>query len=160
MQTYLLILFIVALALAPLWHFMPSKRQRKAARMREYAAVQGLFVEFRKLPGAETVAGLSPSAKGMVIYYGKRLPAARDDRVLSGNWVVGNDGWRSVGKRLPIPAEFQQLPEGILGAGVDSSSCGIYWTEAIGQQGETSAEEQIVGQIRQVLESWSETIMR
>ena len=47
-----LILFVIALALAPLWHFLPSKGQRKAARMREHAAVQGLFVEFRELPGA------------------------------------------------------------------------------------------------------------
>ena len=160
METYLFILFIIALAMAPLWHFLPSKGQRKAARMREQAALQGLFVELRKLPGAETVAELSPGARGMVIYYGKRLPATRDDRVLSGNWVVGSDGWRSVGKRLPVPPEFQQLPAGILGAGVDRSSCGIYWTEAIGQQGETAAEEAIVGQITQVLGTWSETIMR
>lgn len=159
MQTFLLIMFVVALALAPLWHFLPSKSQRRAAQMREYAAVHGLFVEFRKMPGAETVAGLPSGAKGMVIYYGKRLPPARDDRDLKGNWVVGNDGWRSVGKRLPVPAQFQQLPERILGAGVDPSSCGIYWTESIGKQGETPEQEQIVEQIRQVLESWSEAIM-
>lgn len=160
MQTYLLILFIVALALAPLLHFLPSKGQRRAARMREQAALHGLFVEFRKLPGAETVAGLSHSAKSMVIYYGKRLPPARADRVVAGNWVVGTDGWRSVDKLRPVPAEFQQLPPGILGAGVDQASCGIYWTESADQRGETPSEEQIVEQIRQVLEAWSATIMR
>ena len=48
---YLLIVFVIALALAPLSHFVPSKRQRHIARLREYAAVHGLFVEFRSLPG-------------------------------------------------------------------------------------------------------------
>ena len=50
MLTFLLIVFVIALALAPLGHFVPSKRQRAIARMREYAAVHGLFVEFRDLP--------------------------------------------------------------------------------------------------------------
>ncbi len=47
MLTYFIIIFVVALALAPLSHFLPSKRQRKVAGMREYAAVHGMFVEFR-----------------------------------------------------------------------------------------------------------------
>ena len=38
-MTYLLIIFVIALALAPLSHFVPSKRQREIARLREYAAV-------------------------------------------------------------------------------------------------------------------------
>ena len=50
MLTYFLIIFVIAVALAPLGHFLPSKRQRKVARMREYAAVHGMFVEFRALP--------------------------------------------------------------------------------------------------------------
>ena len=55
------------------------------------------------------------------------------------------------------PLQLQQLPEGILGASVSTDrSCGIYWAEAIGRQLETAAEEEIVGQIGQVLETWSE----
>jgi hypothetical protein len=53
--TYLLIILVIAIALAPLSHFVPSKRQREVARMREYAAVNGLFVEFRGVPGADRV---------------------------------------------------------------------------------------------------------
>ena len=48
-MTYLLIIFVIALALAPLSHFVPSKRQREIARLREYAAVEleqaGLAIE-------------------------------------------------------------------------------------------------------------------
>jgi len=54
--TYLLIIFVIALALAPLSHFVPSKRQRKVVCLREYAAVHGLFVEFRTLPGVKVAA--------------------------------------------------------------------------------------------------------
>ncbi len=54
-MTYLLIIFVIAVALAPLSHFVPSKRQRQIARMREYAAVHGLFVEFRGVPGRDRV---------------------------------------------------------------------------------------------------------
>ena len=158
MTTYVLIVFIVVLALAPLWHFWPSKGQRRVARMREYAALHGLFVEFRKLPGAETLAGLSSAQQRMVIYYGKRLPPSRSDDAPAGSWVMGNDGWRSVGKRVPIPSQLQQLPAGILGASVDRSSCGIYWLESLGEQG-ASAEEQVLEQITAVLEAWCETII-
>ena len=64
---YVLILFVIALALAPLSHFYPSKRQRLVARMREYAAVHGLFVEFRDLPArGEPVPG---ERRAQVIYY-------------------------------------------------------------------------------------------
>ena len=52
---YFLILFVLALAIAPLTHFLPSKRQRQIARMREYAALHGMFVEFRKLEGVTGV---------------------------------------------------------------------------------------------------------
>ena len=61
---YLLIVFVIALALAPLSHFVPSKRQRHIARLREYAAVHGLFVEFRSLPGTAR-----ERADGHTIYY-------------------------------------------------------------------------------------------
>ncbi len=108
MLTYLLIVFVIALALAPLAHFLPSKRQREIARMREYAAVHGLFVEFRDMP---TAAGVPVAARG-VIYYGKRLPNTRANPIESACWVRAGDGWRSVGRRLPVPAPVQELSGG------------------------------------------------
>ena len=80
--SYLIIFFVIALALAPLSHFIPSKAQRKVARLREYAATHGLFVEFRDVPARK---GASFTAKPAVraadrkntrtIYYGKRVRA-------------------------------------------------------------------------------------
>lgn len=145
-MTYLLIIFIIALALAPLSHFVPSKRQRGIARMREYAAVHGMFVEFRDQPGAARQRGRRNGA-AQVIYYGKRLPPRRGAAVPGASFVTDEQGWRSLGRRLDVPRQLYDLPAEMLAASVDEGSCGIYWREA--------GDEQQVEQIRQALESWS-----
>ncbi|RLA49407.1 MAG: hypothetical protein DRR04_00495 [Gammaproteobacteria bacterium] len=151
-MTYLLIIFVIALALAPLSHFVPSKRQRKVARLREYAAVHGLFVEFRTLPGAKNSRQPPRAAPGGdIIYYGKRLPPRRGEPVTRVSWSACQEGWRSLDRRTPVPALLQQLPAGILVAGVSEASCGIYWQE--------SGSQEDVEQIRQVLETWAEQLL-
>jgi hypothetical protein len=148
MLTFLLILFVLALALAPLVQFLPSKRQRKIARLREYAAVHGLFVEFRQAPDA----GGNARAVGEAIYYGKRFPTSRTGTVESAAWIKPQSGWRSVGRRLPVPAPVAELRVDLIAASVDQFSCGVYWTE--------DGEEEGVEQIRQSLERWSELLLR
>lgn len=148
MLTYLLIIFVIALALAPLAHFVPSKRQREVARMREYAAVNGLFVEFRSPP---VVPGVSPEPGGPVIYYGRRLAGNRVERVSAGKWIRGEEGWRGVDRRSTVPPQLLNLPSDILAASVDRASCGVYWTEASG--------EPTVRHIEQVLAQWSEELL-
>lgn len=118
MLTFLLILFVVTLAVAPLIHFLPSKRQREVARIREFAAVQGLFVEFRDVP----VSGGVPTATRNLIYYGKRLPSSRANAVESAAWVKAQDGWRGAGRRLAIPAPLQELSVAAVAASVDRKS--------------------------------------
>lgn len=147
---YLLILFVVAVALAPLSHFVPSKRQRKIARLREYAAVHGLFVEFRKLPGAGEPG--RAAVHGDVIYYGRRMPPRRGEAVKTASWLRDSVGWRGLDRRQEVPGVLLQLPVGILAAGVDGATCGVYWQE--------SGEEQDVEQIQQVLEAWSGELLQ
>ena len=141
-MTYLLIIFVIALALAPLSHFVPSKRQRHIARLREYAAVHGLFVEFRSLPGTAR-----ERADGHTIYYGKRLPASRAREASHRAWLRDGSAWRALERRGEVPAVLHQFPPQILAASADEHSCGVYWQE--------SGEVEIVEQIRQVLEAWS-----
>ena len=146
----LLILFVVALALAPLTHFLPSKQQRKLARMREYAAVHGLFVEFRDLPARAQPASGARARSEQVIYYGKRLPPSRGQPRERTAWLAVDDGWRSLHKRVQQPKAAALFPADVLAIGVDEGSCGIYWRE----QGEEGDVEQLVT----ALEAWHEEL--
>lgn len=146
-MVWLLIIFVVALAFAPLLHFAPSKRQRRVARMREHAAISGLFVEFRKRPGGDERPWPADVNAGSVIYYGKRLPAKRSGRISSASWRRDASDWVAVGGYVPVPASFEDLPAQILAASVDDGSCGVFWTE--------SEEGAVVDQIRSSLERWT-----
>jgi len=147
---YLLIAFIVVVALAPLTHFLPSKRQRRQASMREAAALGGLFVEFRSLPGA--AAGRTPQAQQDVIYYGRRLAPSRGRGSRRGAWLQRDGEWLSVapGPRAPLPEFLRACAPEILAASVDEGSCGLYWQE----QGDAAT----VGEIRDILLAWAEQI--
>lgn len=148
MLTYLLIVVVIAMALAPLAHFVPSKRQRALTRMREYAALNGMFVEFRDLPAR---AGSHVVVRD-VIYYGKRLPNMRAKPIASASWLRTEEGWKCVDKRLPVPAAVQELSAEISAASVDQASCGVYWTESTGEAG--------VEHIRQVLVRWCDELIQ
>jgi len=125
---YLLIAFVLFVALAPLSHFVPSKRQRRIARLRERAAMGGLFVEFRK-PIEAALRRLDRDQPGEPIYYGKRLPTGNP--VLQKAWWVREDGlWRPLDHRIAVPEHLSEMPADVFAASVDSGSCGIYWLEA------------------------------
>lgn len=143
---YLLILFIIAVALAPLSHFLPSKRQRQQARMRETAAVNGLFVEFRSLPGSASGRQPAGADSGRVIYYGKRLPASLRERPRRAAWIRDGNAWRALEAGTKAPAILQGLPAQVPAASVDEGSCGVYWQEDGG--------EDEVKEIVSVLEAW------
>lgn len=141
---YLLIIFVLALALAPLLHVVPSKYQRRVARLREFAALQGLFVEFRSVPdGTLTAAESLGHSPGKTIYYGLRIPATgRMDRPRAA-WVNSDQGWRSLPRGGVVPSALEELPRTVFAASSDEGSCGIYWQEG--------GEEAEIRQIQQVL---------
>jgi hypothetical protein len=144
--SYVIIILVIALALAPLSHFIPTKAQRKAARLREYAATHGLYVEFRDVPHSGALAVAKPMAN--TIYYGKRVRG----RGLEGQiaWLFGAEGWIGLPRREPVPSQLSSLPGGILAASADQDSCGIYWQE--------SGEEAEIDQICTVLEELANTL--
>lgn len=147
-MTYLLIILVIAVALAPLSHFIPSKRQREVARMREYAAINGLFVEFRGVPGRDRVRTSDRDRAGRdTIYYGKRIPAAKTRTRKTQAWRFENGSWTALERRVELPAVLASLPAEVLAASVDEGSCGVYWQEAGGVEK--------VQLIREVLEVWA-----
>lgn len=148
MLTYLLIAFVIVVALVPLTHFAPSKGQRRVARMRELAAVSGLFVEFRSVPEALQRIGQAPRD---LIYYGKRLPAGKGEVVAAGQWVREAQQWRSADRRSAVPEELQSLPLAVFAASVDAQSCGIYWVE--------SSREEDAQEVVSAVQRWADSLL-
>lgn len=128
-MAYGLIVLVVLLALAPLWHFMPTKRQQRQASLRETAALAGLFVEFRDLPlPARRLERLSASER-QVLYYGFRLKASRGNSRSTRSWWRSGDNWEAVPRTGDPPAVAVEMPDSVLAIGLSESSCGCYWAE-------------------------------
>jgi hypothetical protein len=128
-MVYVFIIFVVLLALAPLLHFLPSRRQREQASLREAAALAGLFVEFRDLPLPAAHLQRLAAAERQVLYYGRRLrPARGRPRANAAWWRVG-DEWRRSPGTPEAPALTSELPAAVLALGVSEGSCGCYWRE-------------------------------
>jgi hypothetical protein len=148
---YSIIALIVLLALAPLWHFMPTKRQRHQAQLRESAALAGLFVEFRDLPlGPERLARLAATER-QVLYYGLRLPASRKTTRKRLAWYREREDWNSRPGRLELPPIVAKLPDSILAVGVSEESCGVFWQE--------QGDESLVREIALLLMQWREDLL-
>ena len=149
-MSWLIILLVVALALAPLLHFMPSKRQRRVASLRQHAALQGMFVEFRQLPEG-SAERLGPDVSGgNTIYYGRRLAPPRRGESRSGTWLCLDGRWQALHRHLPVPGSLGDLADIACAASVDTGSCGIYWNEA-GDEGD-------IDRIRDALMTWNDAL--
>ena len=148
---YLIILVVLGLAVAPLLHFLPSKRQRALAGLREQAALAGMFVEFRDLPGAEREYRRQPASARQVIYYGIRLPPSRDASPRTGSWRQREQAWQALDRAHALPPTVAQMPPEILAATVDESSCGVYWRE----EGDAATVDEII----RLVTAWREQIV-
>jgi hypothetical protein len=138
--TWILIIFVIAVALAPLAHFVPSKQQRKVAGLRQYAAMKGLFVEFRSLPvaaGSAQHKALSPAEKKRktytdgILFYGRRH--LRSD-VPRQAWLRAGEDWRPLDRAGPAaPEALGELPAAIQAVSIDREAVGVYWKEQGGE---------------------------
>lgn len=145
-----MIAVIVFLALAPLWHFMPSKRQRHQAGLREAAALAGLFVEFRDLPLPEARRARLPASERQVLYYGCRLRPARGAAPDRRTWYRDRDDWACLQGRQPPPPQVRDLPPVILAADAGRASCGVYWRE--------EGNETLVRELAEILAAWRDEL--
>jgi hypothetical protein len=149
-MAYFVIVVVVLLALAPLWQFLPSRGQRRQARMREAAALAGLFVEFRDLPLPAARRKRLPAAERQVLYYGRRLPARRGAGRGSTAWWREDGGWRSEQRAATLPPVAQEMPPAVLAIGCSDSSCGCYWRE--------EGDLECVARIASLLQRWADEL--
>gem|GEM_PF-527395 len=149
--SWFIVLVVVLLAIAPLLHFLPSKRQRHQARLREAAALAGLHVEFRDLPLAEPRLARMPAAERQVLYYGCRFRSGRGDRPERCAWFREHDEWRSLPPRREPPKWLGEAPATVLAVGVSGSGCGIYWRE--------EGDEHMVEELAKQLLLWRDQLV-
>lgn len=149
---YIIIVGILVVALAPLWHFKPTKRQKHQAQVREAAALSGLFVEMRDLPLPSARLERLAAADRQVLYYGCRLLASKHAVEGRRSWWRTNTSWESHPQRVATPEILDRLPESILAIACSPDSCGVFWRE------EGSVDE--VGEIAAILFDWRDTFVR
>lgn len=147
-MVYGLIALLILLAMAPLWHFMPSRRQRLQAGLREAAALEGLFVEFRDLPLPAARLQRMPASERQVLYYGRRLRRSRGGHRSPAAWWRDKEQWaqRPVA-RDPTPAVAMDMPSAVLALGLSEDSCGCYWRE--------EGDRDTVQSIARLLHAWA-----
>lgn len=136
-MSYLLIIFVIFVALAPLLSMMPSRRQRALADLRQAAASSGLYVKLeREGPGEERV------------YYGCRRQRG-DNKAAPALLVQTPDGWQQ--ERGNWPAERLQalsaLPAGVGLLREDGEGIALTWDE----QGTREDVDAIARALRQLL---------
>lgn len=149
-MTYVIILVVMLAALAPLWHFKPTRRQKKQAKLRETAALLGLYVELRDLPLKPAQLERLPRSEKQVLYYGRRLPATRGDVRTTQSWFRRGTLWESLPARVTPPSIVDQLPLSVLAVASSEASCGVFWNE--------EGDEDTVRLLSSFLEQWSDTL--
>ena len=130
-MVYLFIVLILVLAIAPILHFRPTRRQRLVTQLRDTALKYGLFVEFRKDDIFDKCKLSSNVDRADIIFYGLRIPLSvgmefKKEREV---WLRDEDGWRNLTKNNEFPISLSSLPRDVLAACFDIRCYGVYWTE-------------------------------
>ena len=92
MITYLIIIFIVAVAIAPLASALPSRAQRREAHLRSYASSLGLTIKFEPAPDVPARFRFEPSPH-LVAYRLRDANVEKDARKelllinVGGQWI-------------------------------------------------------------------------
>lgn len=123
MPTWLLIIFIVFLALSPLLALLPSRRQRQVARLRQMAALAGLRVQLCVPPGA---AG----EQGLVACYSLPVAAGQCLRVVGGYRNNGGEWQHLDPLSEALPARMlANLPGGVSHLLLAPEQVAAFWDE-------------------------------
>ncbi|MEP5765595.1 MAG: hypothetical protein ABJ308_13440 [Halieaceae bacterium] len=126
-MSYFWVALLIFAALSPLIAMRPSKRQLRIARLREAAALNGLYVELKSMPTAN-----SPTAH--VAYYACRRQRADGPGTQAGlsMYAREEDGWRALRGAWPARnvALLSQLPASISLVCEDVAGVGVFWDES------------------------------
>ena len=151
-MVYLLIALTLFLAVVPILHFRPTRRQRLVTQLRDAALKYGLFVEFRKDDIFNKCNLSSDADRADIIFYGLRIPRSVEIEFKKQKevWLRDKEGWSCLTENNEFPLFLNCLPNDILAASYDAGCFGVYWTER--------GEVKDVEKISLSLASWAECI--
>ncbi len=142
LTVWLIIFGVLALAFGPVVHLMPSKKDRRLAKLREEARRQGLVVELKPVRKLAAAAKERVTAGGRIrvpehpsvcysLPLGKALDAVQPWRLLKGptGWVA-DEGLAPVsGLAAELLPLFNGLPHDAVAIDYHGHSVGCYWLE-------------------------------
>ena len=130
-MVYLLIVLILFLAVVPIFHFRPTRRQRLVTQLRDAALEYGLFVEFRKDDIFNKCNLSSDADRADIIFYGLRIPRSVEIEFKKKKeaWLRDQECWSCLTENNEFPFFLNCLPSDILAVSHDTGCFGVYWTE-------------------------------
>ena len=127
MTTYLIIILIIAVAIAPLASALPSKAQRREAQLRSYASSLGLTIKLEQIPDIPARFRFSPSPN-LVAY--RLRDANSEDRVKDKLLLLRVDGqWIDTSTESAVTLPTDDGPSGMEIAIVNRGVATVFWNE-------------------------------
>jgi hypothetical protein len=127
MTTYLIIILIIAVAVAPLASALPSKAQRREAQLRAYASSLGLSIKLDPIPDIPARFRFSPSPN-LVAY--RLRDASSEDRVKDKLLLLRVDGqWIDTSTESAVTLPMDDGPSGMEIAIVNRGVATVFWNE-------------------------------
>ena len=127
MVTYLIIILIIAVAIAPLASALPSKAQRREAQLRSYASSIGLTIKLEPIPDIPARFRFSPSPN-LVAY--RLRDASGEDRVQDKLLLLRVEGqWIDISTESPVKLTVDDGPAGAEIASVKRGVATVFWNE-------------------------------
>jgi hypothetical protein len=166
------IVLVLLAAFGPIFWMLPSRTDRRLAKMRARARMHGVHVEIAQLPDvdADTSARVTAGGKRlspMVTCAAYRLPLRREARAapqwkLLRNRAVSDgplDGWQWDSPRVAdgaywqdVAAVVRQLPADALACGADAREASCWWRERIEAQHAESSVDELVALLNKLAE--------
>ena len=153
-MSYLIILVVIALALAPVLALKPSRRQRLQAHLRDRARELGLQVQVCTLPQTHRQEVRREDSQTGVVY--RLLWRHPEGKYRQFTWLLHRletePDKTPPGILQAMRAALEQLPEAVLAVEFTNSGVAVYWDEA--------GDEQTVAAIAEQLNTLRDTLDR
>ena len=171
-MTWLVIVLVLLAAFGPIFWMLPSRTDRRLAKMRARARALGVHVEITQLPDVDADPSARVTAGGkrlqpMVACAAYRLPlrsearAAPQWKLLRNRTVTDGpiDGWQWDSGRVADAAYWQevvavvrQLPADALACAADARETSCWWRERVDAQRAESSVDELVALLNKLAE--------